>query len=158
MEMIREVRIHGISAGESLINALQAGTVGVPVGLITGERALREEVAPALGEAEFVQTKTGFGYQSALLEPLRECRARIRAAAARAVARAGGPSGFPVYRPALPVQARIDFHKAEAVLATRGVPGVKEADTRAVQLQADTAEEFISRFQLLTQVLYGMRS
>jgi len=158
VEMIREVWIGGVSAGESLINALQAGTWDVPVGLVTGERALRQEIAPALGEAEFVQTKTGFGYQSALLEPLRTCRVLIRAAAARAAARAARGPAFPVYRPALPVEAVVGFHKAEAVTAVQFVPGVQAIDSRSVRLRAETAADFIARFQLLTQVLYGMRS
>lgn len=158
MEHVREVIVNGISAGESLLNAIQAGVCGVPVGLITGEEALRAEIAPALPEIEFVTTKTGHGYQSALLEPMQECRQRIQAAAARAVQRCRNEGGFPVYRPALPIQAQIDFHKAEACLAAQLVPGVVPIDSRSVQLLADTAGEFVKRFQLLMQVFYGLRS
>jgi D-amino peptidase len=158
MQMVREVRVNGISAGESLINAIQAGSVGVAVGLVTGEQALREEIAPVLGEAEFVRTKIGYGYQSALLEPMVECRERIRAAARRVVERVRSGSGYPVYVPRLPLEARIDFHKAEAALAVGLVPGLEPIDSRSVLLRAGSASEFIDRFQLLTQLLYGMRS
>lgn len=156
MALIREVTINGISAGESLINALQAGVLGVPVGLLTGEKGLRDEIAPVLGEALFVQTKTGFGWQSAMLKPMAECRDQIRSAASAAVKRCLKGVGFPVYQPALPVRARIDYHRAEACLASRLVPGVEAIDTRSIWLVADTAEEWVRRFQLLSQVLYGM--
>jgi D-amino peptidase len=156
MEHVREVTINGISAGESLINAIQAGVHEVPVGLVTGEKALREEIAPALPEVEFVTTKTGYGYQSALLEPVQECRNRIRSAAAHAVKRCVDGSSFPVYHPALPLEVRIDFHKAEGCAAAQLVPGIVPIDARSVRLQADTAEELIRRFQLLMQVFYGL--
>lgn len=157
MEHIREVTINGLSAGESLINAIQAGVHEVPVALITGERGLREEIAPALPEIEFVLTKTGFGYQSALLEPMQETRNKIRSAAARTMKRCCNGLGYPIYRPSLPIHAQIDFHGAEAALASQLIPGVIPTDTRSIQLTADTAEEFIRRFQLLTQVFYGLR-
>lgn len=156
MSRVREVIINGVSAGESLINAVQAGVHGVPVGLITGERSLREEIAPALGEALFVQTKVGHGYQSALLEPVLECREQIRAAASAAVKRCLQGTGFPLFKPAEPLEVRIDYHRAEACAASLLVPGVAAIDTRSIHLHADTAEEFVRRFQLLCQVLYGM--
>ena len=159
MEAIRNVTIGGITAGETLINAIQAGTHGVAVGLVTGEKALGEEIAPVLNQTAFVQTKVGFGYQSALLEPMGDCRERIRQAASGVVRRCleNGP-GYPVYTPPIPIEARIDFHKAEAVLASRLVPGVETLDARSIALTAGSAREFIERFQLLTQVFYGMRS
>lgn len=49
MEAVRDVWVNDVYAGESLINAIQAGTHDVPVGLVTGEGYLREEIAPALG-------------------------------------------------------------------------------------------------------------
>jgi D-amino peptidase len=156
MSLIREITINGISAGESLINAVQAGALGVPVGLVTGERALRDEIAPALGEALFVQTKIGMGYQSAILEPVQECREWIRTAASAAVKRCLHGAGFPVYKPGTPVRTRIDFHRAEACAASLLVPGVEAIDTRSIWLLAADAGEFVRRFQLLCQVLYGM--
>lgn len=156
MALIREVTINGISAGESLINALQAGVLGVPVGLVTGEKGLHDEIAPVLPDALFVATKTGCGWHSAMLKPMAECREQIRVAASAAVQRCLQGVGFPVYRPTLPVRARLDYHRAEACLASRLVPGVETIDTRSIWLTADTAEDWVRRFQLLCQVLYGM--
>jgi D-amino peptidase len=157
MEQVREVIINGLSAGETLINAIQAGVHGVPIGLVTGEHALQDEISPALPEVEFVATKTGFGYQSALLESMSRCRDQIRQAAARAVKRCLDGTAFPVYRPSLPIEARIDFHKAEGCAASRLVPGMVPIDSRSALLSADSAEELIRRFQLLMQVFYGLK-
>jgi D-amino peptidase len=156
MSLIRDVTVNGILAGESLINAVQAGVLGVPIGLVTGEKALRDEIAPALGEALFVPTKVGYGWQSAMLKPMEECREQIRTAAAAAVKRCLQGAGFPVYHPSAPVRARLDYHRAEACLASRLVPGVEPIDSRSIWLVGETAAEWVRRFQLLCQVLYGM--
>ncbi len=156
MSAIREVVINGISAGETLLNAIQAGMLGVPVGLVTGERALHDEIAGPLGSAEFVPTKTGFGYQSALLEPVAVCREEIRRCAARAVERAGAGRDLTPYIPEAPISLRVDFQSAEACETARLIPGFRAASTRTMEMQAASADELLRSFQLLMQVLYGM--
>ncbi len=158
MDTIREVRINGLSAGESAINALQAATHNVPVGLVTGERGLREEIEPILAQAEFVVTKTGYGYQSALLEPVESCRREIRAAAARCVQKISGGHRYPLYRPEEPLHVEIEFHRAEAAAAARLVPCVELTSTRSVVFGCPSAQEFVTVFQLLCQVLYGLKT
>jgi D-amino peptidase len=158
METIRGVELNGIPAGETLLNALQAGLSGVPVGLVTGERALHEEIKDPLAGVGFVETKIGYGFQSALLHPVEKTRALIKRAAADAVRRAASDKPLPPYRPQTPVRARVEFLKAEALLAVALVPGIEASGTQAALLQAATAEEFFRRFQLMCQVLYGLRS
>jgi len=157
METIRSVEVNSIPAGETLLNAVQAGSLGIPVGLVSGERALFEEISTALPGIEFVETKIGYGYQSALCHPLEACRSGIRKAAARAVERLRRGDSPAPYRPELPVRARIEFHKAEACLATTLVPGLERIDSRSAVLLARSGEEFVRRFLLLMQVLYGLR-
>lgn len=156
MSAIREVFINGISAGETLLNAIHAGLHGVPVGLVTGERALRDEIAGPLGSAEFVLTKTGFGYQSALLEPVLQCRAEILRCAAAAVERAGKGGELTPYALEAPISLKVDFQSAEACETARLIPGFRAASTRSMEMRADSVEELLRSFQLLMQVLYGM--
>jgi D-aminopeptidase len=56
------------------------------------------------------------------------------------------------------LRARVDFHSAEAAAASALVPGVEAIDSRSVYLAAKTTQEFVRRFQLLTQVLYGLKT
>lgn len=156
MNAIREVMINGVSAGETLLNAIQAGLHGVPVGLVTGELGLSGEIGGLPGPVEFVQTKTGFGYQSALLEPLARCRDGIRAAAARAVQRAVKGGEFEPFRPATPVSMTVDFQSVEACETARLIPGFSPVSTRKMEMHADSVEETLRSFRLLMQVLYGM--
>ena len=85
---IREMRLNGLPCGEATMAALQAGVHGVPVGLVTGQAELLEEIRPTMPDSAFVVTKRGLAYQAALLEPIAEVRARIHAVAREATAAA----------------------------------------------------------------------
>ena len=62
---VKEIRINGKNASETDINILIASYFGVPVGIISGDKRLFEELENFDGE--FVITKEGISYSSALL-------------------------------------------------------------------------------------------
>lgn len=83
-----ETRLNGRTTGEYGFNALVLGAWGIPVGLVAGDDALAEEVATWLPWAERAVVKEGVGSNAAASLHPDAARARIRDAAARAVARA----------------------------------------------------------------------
>lgn len=92
------VWLDGAPANEALLNAAYAGAFGVPVGLVTGDEALRDELAamPALADAEFVVTKRAVGRFAALHRSVDAVRTDTEAAVVRALARVGSGSPAPV--------------------------------------------------------------
>ena len=83
---IYEVRVNGEVFGEAELNALYASYLGVPVGLITGDRALFEFSRPKFPDSvEFVVTKEGLSRYAAKLYPLEQVRKEIRDKAKTAV-------------------------------------------------------------------------
>ncbi len=79
--------VDGRPVGEYGINALYLGGLGVPVGLVTGDDALADEVAEWLPWAERVVVKRAVSWQAAdSLHPA-EAAALVRAGAMRAVQR-----------------------------------------------------------------------
>ncbi len=62
---VKKIRINGKTVSETDINILLASYFGVPVGLISGDKRLLEELEGF--EGEFVITKEGISYTSALL-------------------------------------------------------------------------------------------
>jgi D-amino peptidase len=62
---VKEIRINGKNASETDINILIASYFGVPVGIISGDKRLFEELENFDGE--FVITKEGISYSSVLL-------------------------------------------------------------------------------------------
>lgn len=78
----------GRPTGEYGINALYLGALGIPVGMVTGDDALAEEVGGWLPWAECVVVKRAVGWQAAdSIHPVR-ARELIREAARRTVKRA----------------------------------------------------------------------
>jgi D-aminopeptidase len=62
---VKEIRINGKTTSETDINILIASYFGVPVGIISGDKRLFEELENFDGE--FVITKEGISYSSALI-------------------------------------------------------------------------------------------
>jgi D-amino peptidase len=60
---VKEIKINGKNASETDINILIASYFGVPVGIISGDKRLFEELENFDGE--FVITKEGISYSSA---------------------------------------------------------------------------------------------
>ena len=83
-----ETRLDGRPTGEYGLNALVLGAWGIPVGLVTGDDALAEEVADWLPWAERVVVKRADGGSSAASVHPSRARDLVRAGAERAVRRA----------------------------------------------------------------------
>ncbi|MEO8228405.1 MAG: M55 family metallopeptidase [Chloroflexota bacterium] len=80
--------LNGRPAGEAAINAIALGAWGVPVGLVTGDDVLAEEMAGWFPWAERVAVKEGAGWKAAASVHPTVARERVRAGSERAVRRA----------------------------------------------------------------------
>lgn len=112
------VRLNGETVGELGLNAALAADAGVPVTLVTGDRAVCREAEARLPGALVVEVKESLGRQSArTIHPTAAC-ARIREAAVRAT------TLRPMTRPmASPVTLEVDFvrtHHADMAELTPG--------------------------------------
>jgi len=141
---VSEVRIGGVVAGESGLNALVAQAFGVPVALITGDEFVGPEAEPFCPGIEIVQVKQAIGRNAAhSLHPNEACT-RIRAGAQRALRRvAAGEIGPP--RIALPAEVDVDFRdelmaSAVTILGDR----VRRTDRRTARF---TDEDPLRLFQ-----------
>lgn len=80
--------LNGRPAGEAAINAIALGAWGVPVGLVTGDDVLAEEVTGWFPWAERVVVKEGAGWKAAASVHPTVAREHVRVGAERAVRRA----------------------------------------------------------------------
>jgi D-amino peptidase len=81
-----ETRLNGQPVGETGLNASVLGQWGIPVGLVTGDDALADEVADWLPWAERVIVKIGTGGNAAAALHPSLAQEMIRAASERAIA------------------------------------------------------------------------
>jgi D-amino peptidase len=116
--------------GEIALIAGLAGSMGVPVALVTGDRAACEEARDLLGDVETVEVKDGIDRYSAEVLPPARAQTLIREAAARAVRDLGR------YRPYVipsPYTLGIDWASTSMAESCALIPGVKRAGTRSVE-------------------------
>jgi D-amino peptidase len=125
---------------EASLNGLYLGALGVPVGLVTGDDALAEELADWLPWAELVIVKRGVSWQAADSVHPSKARELIRAGAERAVARAAAADA--ALRPLVldsPLRLVIDFQNGGQADIAATIPGIERAGDRGVSYETDDA-------------------
>jgi D-amino peptidase len=142
---------------EAGLNAMYLGALGIPVGLVTGDDALRDEIADWLPWADYVVVKRAVGRHAAESLHPTEAGNRIRSAAEAAVKRAhdGKPKSGqakagkakagqadpddrelqPLVLPP-PIEVGIDFHRALQADWAATVPGAWREGDRGVRYRA----------------------
>ncbi|MFL5936308.1 MAG: M55 family metallopeptidase [Gaiellaceae bacterium] len=127
---------NGTLVGETGINAALCGTWGVPVLLVTGDRATCEEGESLLGSGlTTVAVKEGIGrYSARQIAPLR-ARELIEDGAKRALQ---DLTAVAPYDPGSPCTIEVEYKITSAVDTLRRVHGVEVVDARRIRSTADT--------------------
>ncbi|HJP66466.1 MAG TPA: M55 family metallopeptidase [Actinomycetota bacterium] len=135
-----DVRINGASMTETELNALLAGTYGVPLGLVTGDDKICAHVEKTIPGVRTVVVKEAFGRHVAQSIHPRRARAAIREGAREAVAGAGELQPYRIDGPfALELDTRTSLVAELCALA----PGVIRTGGRTVRFEsADFREVF----------------
>ncbi len=131
-----ETRLGGRPVGEAGINAMALGAWSVPIGMVTGDDALAEEVAAWLPSAERVVVKHGIGRHAAsALHPAR-ARALVRDGAERAVRAAAAGRLAPLVL-AAPIVLETDWSNAAQADLAAIVPLATRVGDRTVRIETD---------------------
>ena len=118
----QSLSFNGTLVGETGINAALCGHWGVPVVLVTGDRAVCREAQELLGDGlTTVEVKEGLGRFSARMKTPREARELIEAGAKKALS---DLSAVAPYDPGKPCRDRDRVHDA------RPAAGVREPEGR----------------------------
>jgi D-amino peptidase len=141
----------GRPTGEYGINGLYLGALGVPVGLVTGDDALSDEVAVWLPWAERVVVKRGRGYRAADSLHPSVARQAITVGARRALERARAGELRPLQLPP-PIEVAMELqHSGQADFAAV-IPGFERVGDRGVRYQAadgiDAYRAFVAAVRL----------
>jgi D-amino peptidase len=128
-------RLNGRLVGETGINAAVLGQWGVPVGLVTGDDALAEEVADWLPWAERVVVKEAAGGSSAASLHPEAARQLICDGAAAAVKRAAGGE-LELLEVDRPVVVEVEYVNGVTADFAAVVPGAVRFGDRGVRFEA----------------------
>lgn len=135
-----EVRVNGRAVSEAEVNALYATSLGVPIGLVSGDDVICELAASVFPGAEVVEVKVAHGFSATDSLAPSVAREAIRSAAERAVRRATElavaslPSEFVV---------EVDMPTPVAAEMATGIPGCRRTADRTVRLTVRSASEVL---------------
>ena len=105
----RAVRIAGTNVGETDLFTIRAGELGVPVGLVTGDQMVIEQLRKRVPNVEAVQVKTALGRQAGRVIPPARARDAIQSAAARAMQRFAASEFTPYDAEPAPYEIEVDL-------------------------------------------------
>mgnify|MGYP001120371856 CR=1 FL=1 len=144
------LKFNGIEVGEIGTDAAIAGHFGVPVIMVTGDKAACDEARALMGNIETVAVKEGISRSAGRCLHPEEARRLIREGARRAMSKIGTVKPF-VIKP--PIRTEVVFVDPTCADNLEHLPFIERIDGRTV---AFTAETFIAAFELFNMVqFYG---
>jgi D-amino peptidase len=133
-------------AGELRLNAAMAGSLGVPVVLVSGDDVVCGEARECLGVVECVEVKKAIDRFTALSVHPSRAQAMLGEAARRALERL--PDARP-YRVGTPATLRVDWSSTSIAALCENVPGVRRVSAREVEYRSDDYGELYRMFIVL---------
>lgn len=147
--VVYDVRVNGVRCSEATLNAAAAGYVGVPVLLVTGDRATVDQTRAQMPWVTGVCVKESIGnFAVDSLSP-QAAQDAIRAGAASAVRAAQQARPF-TFTP--PVTLEIDLTRVEQADLIEGIPGFQRSAPRTVRFTHDdyavVFKAFVAAFRM----------
>ena len=144
---VKGLWLNDVEVGEGGMNAAFAGSLGVPVILVSGDAAATRELG-ALLDAETVTTKTAETPASARLLHPERVHALLRAGVGRALDRLDTAAFTPLDLGA-PVRVRMRFASTTHVDVLQSIPGMTKVDGFTVAYTARSADEAYRLIRLM---------
>ena len=135
---IVDVRVNGESWNETHLNAALAGTFGVPVALVVGDRACCEQATARLEGVRTLAVKEGLGSTSGRSRSPDIARTLIRAAAQEAIRQAGDLRPF---RPRPPYTLEVDVLNSRIADVAALQLRTERPSARTLRLETDDVRE-----------------
>ncbi len=132
-ETVYRVTVNGTECSEALLVAALAGSHGIPVVLVTGDRTIVNETLQALPWAAGVAVKDAIGFNAVNSLTPTAAQAAIRTAAQEAVGRVAGAQPF-TFAP--PIEIMLETVRVENCDYIELMPGFERVGGRSVRFNA----------------------
>lgn len=141
--LIHDVRINDISVGEFGLNAGMAGHFGVPIALITGDKAVVQEAKALVSDIESVIVKEATSRYAAMCYPFEQTLDEIYRMARRAVELAANKK---VFKFPSPLTLKVVFQKTEFADKAQRLGNVERLDGFSLKYQASDYPDLYRAF------------
>lgn len=145
----QHIRINGRPMSEALMNSAYAGYHGVPVGLVIGDEALRQELMAedAMPWVRYVTTKKGLGRFAAKMRPQGVVRRETIEAVKNVLA--ADCKELPLYRLESPIKLTIEFQSTAMADVAALMPQVERLDGRTIRFVHDDYKTLFDARQVM---------
>lgn len=157
-DRFKAVRVAGRDCGEPEIFAIRAGELGVPVGLVTGDQVVAQQLRARIGgDVEVVEVKRALSNVAGDVIPPARAREAIRAGARRAVERARA-GAFTAYRgePA-PYEIEVELRKPPGEHLAKNLEALPEFERTDECTLRTLAPDMDTGFRRIAYLGYGDR-
>lgn len=134
---IGRAMINGIPLGETGLNAALAGYFGVPVCLVTGDRAVTEEAVQLLHDVQVVTVKEAFGRTAAQCLSLQEAYQQLRQAAEHALKALPAPFALTLNQQPPAYRLSVEFARSSGADMAELIPASVRTGARVVEYGHD---------------------
>ncbi|QFU16743.1 M55 family metallopeptidase [Microvirga thermotolerans] len=134
------IRLNGLELGEAGLYGAYAGSLGVPVLLLTGDDCLREETKELFPDAAFAVVKRSLGQRAARSLAPERARALIREKAAEAVRTAAAARPFVLDGP---YRLEVEFNTPALCDLAAVIPAATRLDAVTVAFAPESAEHAV---------------
>lgn len=148
------IRLNGELASEAMFYGAYAGSMGVPVILLSGDDVTERSCGSLFPDAEFVRVKTAFGQRAARASSPQVARSRIRDAAERAVRNA---STVKPYRISEPCELVFELTSATLADICATIPLATRHSALTVGFQAETIYDAIRWMRICSMLSSQLR-
>lgn len=148
------IRVNGIDCAEATLYGAYAGSLGVPVALLTGDDRLMAQCGPMFPGAARAVVKTALGQRAARsMSPARACAA-IRAAAAAALANLSGCAPVTIVAP-----YRLEIDLAAVAIADLAeiIPTAVRIGPRSVAFDATSMRDVLGWINTISAASASLR-
>ena len=153
----RTVSLNSREVGEPDLFAIRAGELGVPVGLITGDQVVAEQVRVLVPNVEAVTVKTALSNQAGNCIPPARAQDMIRAGAARAVQRAAAGEFAPYVGENAPYVIEVELKNDMAEGLRQNLDTMPEFDVMDARVVRTIADDMDLGFRRIAYLSYGQR-
>jgi len=152
------VRVNGTDCGEPGLFAIRAGEIGVPLGLVTGDQVVAEQVRKRVPQAEAVIVKTALSNVAGDVIPPARARPAIRAGAQRAVERARAGGLQPYQGEPAPYAIEVELRQPPSEGLRANLKALEEFDFDGERTVRTLAEDMDLGFRRIAYLGYADRA
>jgi D-amino peptidase len=146
---IHDLYLNGAVTGEIGLMAAYAGSLGVPVALVTGDESACAEARETLGEVMTVPVKRGVNRFAGEVVPPRRAAELIRCGALQALEELGDRAPYTV---AAPYTLRVEWNSTAIAQACAMVPAVRRVDGRTTEFTSDDFTDVVGLLGVMSNL------